>query len=245
MSWQQVREDALVACRRHCCLCYLFKDIKMEVHHIVQRSEGVTDTFDNAIPLCFDCHGDMRSYDKNHPKGSKYTHKELKQRRDEFYSFLRDNPIWTAKGTAVKHIGQQGISKRDQALLDKVMSLEMTGNIIYFLKNYSFATPHEKRFNDYIHYFSESLEHSPLRFADSELNKLLAALISEFECLSRVVAQKTYPARGGDIHNRHYEVPREYPSDHFDEEVGALDLQARRVCTIYDELVTVDLQKES
>ncbi|MCV5276369.1 hypothetical protein OFC49_37135, partial [Escherichia coli] len=80
---------------------------------------------------------------------------------------------------------------------------------------------------------------------DSELNKLLEALISEFERLSRVVAQKTYPARGGDIHNRHYEVPSEYSSDHFDEEVGALELQARRVCTIYDELVAVGLQKES
>jgi 5-methylcytosine-specific restriction endonuclease McrA len=58
-----VREQALTACGRHCCICHKFSGLKMELHHIVHRSEGGQDTFENCIPLCFDCHGDMRSYD--------------------------------------------------------------------------------------------------------------------------------------------------------------------------------------
>ena len=38
-----------------------------------------------AIPVCFDCHSDMRSYDFKHPKGSKYTPDELRQHRDRWY----------------------------------------------------------------------------------------------------------------------------------------------------------------
>ncbi len=80
-----VKERALIACARRCCLCEEHKALKIELHHIVQKSEGGQDTFDNCIPLCFDCHADMRSIDHKHPKGTKYTPTELKARRDNWY----------------------------------------------------------------------------------------------------------------------------------------------------------------
>ena len=58
-----VKEDVLVSCGRHCCICHKFCGTKIEVHHIREESEGGDNAAENAIPLCFDCHADMRSYD--------------------------------------------------------------------------------------------------------------------------------------------------------------------------------------
>src|SRR4051812_48340154 len=82
---QNVADEALVSCGRHCCLCRKFCGLKIELHHIKPRADGGADTFENCIPLCFDCHGDMRSYDHKHPKGRKYSAVELKQHRDLWY----------------------------------------------------------------------------------------------------------------------------------------------------------------
>ena len=81
----RVKEQALVSSGRHCCVCHKFCGIKLELHHIVLGSEGGADTYDNCIPLCFDCHADMKSYDHKHPKGLKYTANELKIHRDKWY----------------------------------------------------------------------------------------------------------------------------------------------------------------
>lgn len=88
----RVKEDALVSCGRHCCLCHKFCNLKIEVHHIIHTSEGGKNTFDNAIPLCLDCHADMRSYDHKHPKGTKYTPCELKRHRDLWYEKVKGSP---------------------------------------------------------------------------------------------------------------------------------------------------------
>lgn len=82
---EAVKTKALIACARHCCLCHQRKGLKIECHHIVQKSEGGDDTLENCIPLCFDCHADMRSIDHKHPRGTKYTPQELIQRRDAWY----------------------------------------------------------------------------------------------------------------------------------------------------------------
>ena len=62
----------------------------MEVHHIKAEADGGTNTFENAIPLCFDCHAIVRQYDPRHPKGTKFTEKELVQHRDNWYAKIRN-----------------------------------------------------------------------------------------------------------------------------------------------------------
>lgn len=42
-------------------------------------------TFDNCIPLCFDCHSDMGKIDKKHPRGTQYSSQELYMHRDNWY----------------------------------------------------------------------------------------------------------------------------------------------------------------
>src|SRR5436190_14761111 len=85
---KQVADRALVACGRCCCICHEFCGLKVELHHIKMKSRGGKDSFDNCIPLCFNCHGDMRSVDHRHPKGRKYTESELKNHRDSWYANL-------------------------------------------------------------------------------------------------------------------------------------------------------------
>lgn len=93
MTWEKVKEEALIACKRHCCICETFKGINIEVHHIIQKADGGSDDFDNAIPLCFDCHCMIGGYNPKHPKGNKFTTTELKRRRDEFYNKIKNAPM--------------------------------------------------------------------------------------------------------------------------------------------------------
>lgn len=82
---EKVKEDALVACGRHCCICHKFCGNKIEIHHIKPRAKGGADSFDNAIPLCFDCHAEVGQYNSEHPKGTKFSEAELKRHRDNWY----------------------------------------------------------------------------------------------------------------------------------------------------------------
>ena len=83
---QKVVDEAFIRCRRHCCICDEFKGQNIELHHIVPKANGGSDEFDNAIPLCFDCHAMVGSYNAQHPRGRKYSENELKKLRDICYS---------------------------------------------------------------------------------------------------------------------------------------------------------------
>jgi cytochrome c553 len=56
----------------------------MEVHHIVPQSEGGQDTIENAIALCFDCHAEVGSYNPKHPKGRKFSPRELMKHKEQW-----------------------------------------------------------------------------------------------------------------------------------------------------------------
>lgn len=94
MSFSQaVKEDALVQCGRHCCLCHKFCGIKIELHHIKAKSDGGPDTLDNCIPLCLECHADQSTYDHKHPKGTKYTEAELRRHKAGWIDKCRNGPV--------------------------------------------------------------------------------------------------------------------------------------------------------
>jgi HNH endonuclease len=76
-----ITEKALLSCGRHCSICHKFCGTKIELHHIEQKKIGGLDTFENCLPLCFDCHADVMQYNPNHPKGKKYSFSELKGHR--------------------------------------------------------------------------------------------------------------------------------------------------------------------
>ncbi len=69
----------------------------MEVHHIKAQADGGDNSFENAIPLCFDCHAIVRQYDPRHPKGIKFSEKELIQHRDAWYKHIQKGNQETEK----------------------------------------------------------------------------------------------------------------------------------------------------
>ena len=89
---QSVADEVLVKCGRHCCLCGKYAGLKTELHHIKQAADGGEDTADNCIPLCLECHAEVGSYNTHHPKGRKFTAKELKGHRDKYYALFSKLP---------------------------------------------------------------------------------------------------------------------------------------------------------
>lgn len=90
---KETRTKALVAAARHCCVCHRYKGVKVEVHHIIQPSQGGTDDYENAIVLCFDCHTDAGHYNPDHPKGSQVSPRELRQARNRWHVIVERNGI--------------------------------------------------------------------------------------------------------------------------------------------------------
>jgi hypothetical protein len=82
---KKIADEVLVKSGRRCSICNKFCGTKIELHHIKQIAEGGEDTFDNCIPLCFDCHADAGSYNPHHPKGKKISEKELMMHREKLY----------------------------------------------------------------------------------------------------------------------------------------------------------------
>lgn len=71
---------------RHCCLCDKSCDTNIVIHHIEQEGEGgKLSNIENAIPLCYDCHGRIKSYNLGHRVGTSYRIEEIKARRDQIY----------------------------------------------------------------------------------------------------------------------------------------------------------------
>ncbi|MCK0144320.1 HNH endonuclease [Arenibacter sp. F26102] len=78
---------------RICCLCYKPCGTNIEAAHIIAEADGGSNTDDNGIPLCFDCHQEIGGYDDRHPKGNKFTNIELKTRRDKVYELVENGVL--------------------------------------------------------------------------------------------------------------------------------------------------------
>ena len=83
---QKIADEVLVRCHRHCCLCDVYAGSKIELHHIKQVADCGEDTTDNCIPLCFNCHAEVKAYNPHHPKGRKFTETELRGHCDKCYA---------------------------------------------------------------------------------------------------------------------------------------------------------------
>lgn len=123
---KEVRNQALIACKRHCVLCEKDKGINVECHHIVPRSKGGPDTFENCIPLCFDCHSMVGSYNSDHPKGNKFSSEELKSRRDSFYNRV-------SSGEFPKLEINNMSSETDKKLYEEIKAIFKSPNLKYYL----------------------------------------------------------------------------------------------------------------
>jgi hypothetical protein len=87
---EAIKTKAMLACGHRCCICHEFCGNKMVVHHIKAQANGREDSFENAIPLCFDCHAIVMLYNPAYPKGIKFSEQELIRQRDTWYQKIRN-----------------------------------------------------------------------------------------------------------------------------------------------------------
>lgn len=64
----------------------------METDHIVPVAEGGTGEIENAIPVCFECHAEIHSYNDKHPRGRKFTPRELREHKRQWLRICADSP---------------------------------------------------------------------------------------------------------------------------------------------------------
>ncbi len=85
-----VKTSMFTHCTRLCCLCYKRCGTNIEAAHIIDESAGGSNDEDNGIPLCFDCHQEIGSYNDKHPKGNKFRPEELRARRNRVYKLVAE-----------------------------------------------------------------------------------------------------------------------------------------------------------
>jgi hypothetical protein len=82
----------LTQCHRRCCICHRFCGVKIETDHINPTESGGSDEIDNAIPVCFECHAEIHSYNDNHPRGRKFHPEELRQHKYQWLKICAEHP---------------------------------------------------------------------------------------------------------------------------------------------------------
>lgn len=199
---QSVKAEALVACGRYCSICHSFCGTKIECHHIIENSTGGPDTFDNCIPVCFDCHSDMRSYDFKHPKGTKYTEDELRRHRDRWYAKV------AAGGSLAALPEHVGVDKEVFAAFQKRVPYYPSMD---YLKDRNFGFSFEREpLNPMFRYAYEG-DRPEYEFIDPELEASRGEFVSavrKFDLLLIRDTWRTDPRVGGI-----YSVPQEWEDE--------------------------------
>lgn len=129
-----VRTEALLRAARHCCVCRLPKGTALEVHHLQPEADGGSNTIENAIPLCFDCHANAGHYNSRHPRGTKFSPAELVQHRDRWYAAVQQHGIEAAgdPGLAFQYLIISDATVNSDLLTHDVGRLPLGKNTILF-----------------------------------------------------------------------------------------------------------------
>ena len=231
MGWpSQIKEDVLVACGRRCCLCHTFCGPKMELHHIQLQSEGGENSFDNCIPLCFNCHADMSSYDHKHKKGTKYTTTELKRRRDDWYEKVR------ISGT---NVGSEEFRGLDRSTYQRLRSIISWNATILFLKEHDFGGSFRMSRLKELSNFVYECEDPSFEFMNADLEGLRMNLLISIRTFLSNISVKTF-TNFCEEHDFIQSVPSEWryekPELHA-EAVEMLNQGATEIAERYDDFV--------
>lgn len=93
MPFPRAEVDVLLAkCHRRCCICHRFCGTKIETDHIVPYAQSQDNNIQNAIPVCFECHAEIHSYNDKHPRGRKFRPEELRQHKDQWLTICDEKP---------------------------------------------------------------------------------------------------------------------------------------------------------
>jgi len=84
--------ELLTRCHRRCCICHRFCGVKMETDHLIPQAEDGPDDIGNCLPVCFECHAEIHSYNDQHPRGRKFRPEELRAHKEQWLEICRTRP---------------------------------------------------------------------------------------------------------------------------------------------------------
>ena len=87
---QDVVDRMMVKCARRCCICRRFQPTKLQVHHIVESSQGGSDEEENLVVVCMTCHSNVHS---TVPFARRFTCQELKGHRDALVGMIMSGTL--------------------------------------------------------------------------------------------------------------------------------------------------------
>jgi hypothetical protein len=185
----------------------------MQCHHIVPHSNGGEDTFDNCIPLCLECHGEVMAYNPKHPIGTQYSPRELKRRRDEWYEALK-NPRVTVLGPAHAKIVREMVKRRRN-----VCSERRTMQIFFYETNYALGSRgvDEEVPHVLLRLYYGSWKQVDCHFLDPSLESLFAEfnarVLVMIQALNQIRGSKLwYSERGVSLDEQEYQTFRQCAS---------------------------------
>ncbi len=229
----KVKEDALVACGRCCCLCHRFCGLKIEIHHIKPRASGGPDTFENAIPLCFDCHADMRTYDPKHPKGTKYSENELTRFRNDWFEKIKNSGGFQSTSSI----------ETDKLIFQKLMEVLPWNGSLSFISTNNFAGWSFRIDNlDQLSRFQYLCDNPAFEFIDTDLESSKAQLLNYINRFQSLIGQYTFPTSNPGFNHIPPEWEEKAPQK-FNQVVSELENTAKIICNSYQELTRTGTRK--
>ena len=228
-----ISEKALIDCGRHCCLCHKFCGTKIELHHIKQKADGGEDSSENCIPLCFDCHAEVKSYNTKHPKGKAYTESELKRQIDN----------WFVK---VKNSGGVSVNSEyielDKKIFIKITQILKSDGVMAFVRDNNFAGfGFERTSLAPLHEFEHYCHTPESEFMDVDLEGLKLKLFEYIDKFTSYISVNTFPLQGG-LNSVPEEWEYEQP-ERFEKVVETIHSLSGEIWDTYCELVKLGRRK--
>lgn len=93
-------DNLLVQTGRRCCICQRLHGVQL--HHIVPVEKGGSDSIDNAVPLCPNCHNEVHSGHASGRVTRCYTAGELKQHRQRTIQQAHNAAHWQPTSPAAQ-----------------------------------------------------------------------------------------------------------------------------------------------
>ncbi|MFN7716805.1 MAG: HNH endonuclease [Pseudanabaenaceae cyanobacterium] len=233
-----IAEKALLDCGRCCSICHKFCGFKIELHHIIQKSEGGEDSYENCIPLCLDCHADVKAYNPKHPKGRKYTETELVEHRNRWYEKVRNKNFLL--------IHPECIELDRKVFLKIKQILPTTDGAITFIRNHVYNTPWLLENHKDLEKYRLQCQNPDFEFIDLDLEIhrcKLTELIEEFFNKLYAVSFPTDRFETTYLEIAVYPDIKYSKPDVYYEAVKDVDQLANNVCSAYDSLIRLGRRK--
>jgi hypothetical protein len=203
----------------------------MECHHIVPRSDGGEDSYENCIPLCFDCHAEVGHYNPEHPKGIKFTPEELRGHRDRWYKAIE-----TGNFPGIP----SNYNELDCNLFKKICDILGGSHSMTHFKDHDYAASFNPVIVERIWNLYNLVQFPETEFCDTQVAEIFSDLVSAVSAYIKNSSGRVY--KDGEIAH----IPPEWESsdkkymrDKFDEAVEVMNKVAQDVWNAYVQFVKI------